>query len=198
LDWYPICSGSGRDYVQTPVRIESGAKSALDPNQPRIITPNLADDVSAINLAVSGVTIIDAERTFWDKIVIAHGMRSWFDRRGEVRQEGQRISRHHYDLHCIAGTDIRVWAAKDFALGADCIAHARTFFSRPDFDLESAEPGTFNLVPTGEMKERLKRDYENMQAMIFGAAPSFDEVMASLEELQHTLNSRRQSEALLP
>ena len=81
-------------------------------------------------------------------------------------------------------------AVKDFALGADCVAHARTFFSRPDFDLKSAEPGTFKLVPTGEMKERLKRDYENMQAMIFGAAPRGDGVIASLEELQHALNSR--------
>jgi Nucleotidyl transferase AbiEii toxin, Type IV TA system len=191
LVWYPTNSTFERDYVQAAVRIESGAKSALDPNQPRIITPYLAEEVSAINLAVSGVTTIDAERTFWDKIVIAHGMRSWFDRRGEVRQEGQRISRHYYDLHCIAGTDVGVRAAKDFALGADCVAHARTFFSRPDFDLESAEPGTFKLVPAGEMKERLKRDYENMQAMIFGAAPSFETVMNSLEHLEQTLNSRR-------
>ena len=40
------------------------------------------------------------------------------------------------------------------------------------------------------MKERLKRDYENMQAMIFGAAPSFETVMDSLEQLEQTLNSR--------
>lgn len=117
-------------------------------------------------------------------------MRSCFDRRGEVRLEGQRISRHYYDLHCIAGTDIGVRAAKDFALGADCVAHARTIFSCPDFDLESAERGSFKLVSVPEMKERRKRDYENVQAMIFGEAPSFDDVMNSLEHLKQTLNSR--------
>jgi Nucleotidyl transferase AbiEii toxin, Type IV TA system len=188
LVWYPTTNTMERDYIKAAVRIESGARSALDPNQPRIITPYLAGEVSAINLAVPGVTTINAERTFWDKIVIAHGMRSWFDRRGEVRQEGQRISRHYYDLHCIAGTDIGVRATKDFALGADCVAHARTFFSRPDFDLESAERGTFKLVPVGEMKERLKRDYSNMKAMIFGDAPSFEEVVASLDALERMLN----------
>lgn len=190
LVWYPTSGTLVRDYIQAAVRIESGAKSALDPNQPRMITPYLADEVSTIDLAVSGVTTIDAERTFWDKIVIAHGMRGWFDRRGEVRQEGQRISRHYYDLHCIARTDVGVRAVKAFALGADCVAHARTFFNRPDFDLESAKPGTFKLVPTGEMKERLKRDYENMQAMIFGVAPSFDDIIASLEHLEHVLHGR--------
>lgn len=41
------------------------------------------------------VTTIEATRTFWDKVVIAHGLRRCYERRGELRQEGQRVSRHY-------------------------------------------------------------------------------------------------------
>ncbi|WP_352686406.1 hypothetical protein [Mesorhizobium sp. M0601] len=34
-------------------------------------------------------------------MVIAHGLRRWYEWRGELRQEGQRVSRHYYDLHCL-------------------------------------------------------------------------------------------------
>lgn len=33
-------------------------------------------------------------RTFWDKVIILPGVRQWFERRHELRQEGQRVSRH--------------------------------------------------------------------------------------------------------
>jgi hypothetical protein len=38
---------------------------------------------------VPGVTAIEPPRTFWDKIVIVHGLRRWHEIRGELRQEGQ-------------------------------------------------------------------------------------------------------------
>lgn len=119
LVWYPRIETSDAGYVQAAIKIESGAKSALGPNKPMAITPYIADDVTALDLAVPDVTTIDAERTFWDKIVIAHGLRNWFDRRGELKQDGQRVSRHYYDLHCMLETDVGNNAVADLALGAD-------------------------------------------------------------------------------
>jgi len=92
---YPRVDASHTGYVQAAIKIESGAKSAPDPNKPMTITPYIAEDVATLDLAVPGVTTIDAERTFWDKVVIAHGLRNCFDRRGELKQDGQRISRHY-------------------------------------------------------------------------------------------------------
>lgn len=114
-------------YVQAAVKIESGAKSALDPNTPRIITPYISDDVSNLNLSIPNITTIDAERTFWDKVVILHGLCSWFKNRDELKQDGQRVSRHYYDLHCMLASDIGQRAITDDALGRDCVAHAKTF-----------------------------------------------------------------------
>lgn len=65
------------------------------------------------DLTVAGVTTIEATRTFWDKVVIAHGLRRWYERRGVLRQEGQRVSRHYYDLHCLLGSEVGKAALAD-------------------------------------------------------------------------------------
>ena len=49
--------------------------------------PYVADDLPSLALAVSGVLTIEPTRTFWDKVVIAHGLRRWYERRGVLRQE---------------------------------------------------------------------------------------------------------------
>jgi hypothetical protein len=90
---------------------------------------------------------INAERTFWDKVVILHGQRRWFERRGQLRGQGQRVSRHYYDIYRLLCSDVGQRAARDFKLGEDCIRHARLFFNSSDLDLACANPGTFSLSP---------------------------------------------------
>ena len=175
-------------YVSKAVKIESGAKSALDPHAQHMVRPYLESDVPGIDLAVANVTIVDAERTFWDKVVILHGLRRWFEIRGALRGNGQRISRHYYDLHALLQSDAGQRALADPALGRDCVAHARLFFNRPAFDLATAMPGSFALCPEGAMVDDLRRDYRAMTGMIFGEAPAFDAVIESVAELQSILN----------
>lgn len=182
-----VTADPGDGYVRPIVRIESGAKSALDPNAPQVIRPYVEADLPDADFAIPNVVTVDARRTFWDKVVILHGLRRWFDRRGELRQEGQRVSRHYYDLHRLLESPLGT-AAADQALGADCVLHARLFFNRPDFDLATARPGAFVLVPAGEMLERLRRDYAAMSGMIFGRAPAFEDVMGSIRDLEMRLN----------
>ena len=63
-------------------------------------------------------------------------------------------------------------AVTDAALGQDCVEHGRMFFNRAPFDLASAEPPTFRLVPEDKkMLKGLSRDYEAMSAMVFGKPP---------------------------
>jgi hypothetical protein len=176
-------------YVDKRVRIESGAKSALDPHSVRTLTPYAAEDVPDTDLTVANVTIVDAERTFWDKVVILHGLRRWFDTKGVLKGGGHRISRHYYDLHELMQSDTGRHALANPALGADCVAHAQMFFNRPAFDLASAHPPTFALVPEGRMYDELRRDYAAMSGMIFGSAPRFDVVIESIVELQSTVNA---------
>ena len=185
---YPEVEPREDTYVHPSVRIESGAKSALDPHRSVTIQPYITEDAAGLSLSTGGVTAIDATRTFWDKVVIAHGLRRWHERRGVLRQEGQRVSRHYYDLHCLLGSDVGRAALADRDLGADCVRHARTFFDRRDYDLASAEPGTFAIAPTDQMVESLARDYANTTPMIFGAAPAFEDILASANEIEDTIN----------
>lgn len=188
LVWYPEVEPRDDTYVRPAVRIESGAKSALDPNQPALVRPYVADEASELGLDIPDVTTIQAGRTFWDKIVIAHGLRRWYERRGVLRQEGQRVSRHYYDLHCLLGSETGESALSDRRLATECVEHARMFFNRPDFDLASAAPGSFAVRPVEGMLDALGRDYASTTAMIFGDAPPFDDVLASIEALDSAVN----------
>ena len=91
LLWYPTSTLEGNAYIRRAIKIESGAKSALDPHAPVVINPYIADDLPHLSLAVENVTTVDPSRTFWDKTVILHGLRRWWDRRGE--SAGRRAAR---------------------------------------------------------------------------------------------------------
>jgi hypothetical protein len=147
------------------------------------------DDASGLDLAVANVTTVDPERTFWDKVVILHGLRRWYERRGELRGGGQRISRHYYDIHRLMESDAGRRALANRALGADCVAHARMFFNRADYDLASARPPSFAVLPHNGMVAALRRDYGAMAAMIFGPVPEFDQVLESVVKLERLLNA---------
>jgi hypothetical protein len=188
LFWYPSVINAGA-YVRSAVKIEAGAKSALDPHHVRTVTPYIAEEVPSFDLQVKDVVTVDPERTFWDKVIILHGTRRWFERRGNLRQDGQRVSRHYYDVFRLTQFDVGQRAASDRALGLDCARHARLFFYRPDLDLDHAVPGTFALAPTSALNEVLRRDYEAMAGMIFGAIPSFETVTSAVERLEVLLNT---------
>jgi hypothetical protein len=186
---YPTATAAA-DYVDKIVKIESGAKSALDPSSMRPIIPYADFDLPDLDLTVSNITVVDAERTFWDKIVILHGLRRWFEIRGQLRGGGDRVSRHYYDVFALMASEVGRGAVRDLDLGADCVEHARMFFNRAPFDLASARAPTFVLTPQGEMYEDLKRDYGAMTGMIFGDHPAFENVMESVAAVEDLINGR--------
>jgi len=187
LFWYPAVTTAPDDYIRSAVRIEAGAKSALDPNVPTTVQPYVAEDLPDFDLKVTGITTVEPRRTFWDKVVILHGLRTWYDRRGELRHGGQRVSRHYFDVFRLL--QLGETAQVDRALAVDCARHARMFFNNPDFDLDHAVPGTLTLAPSPAMPERLERDYyDAMAGMIMGAIPSFADVMDAVSALELRLN----------
>ena len=188
LLWYPSVLAATNGYIRPAVKIESGAKSALDPNSSRAIRPYVADDVPALDLAVPNIVSVDAERTFWDKIVILHGLRNWFERRGALRGGGQRVSRHYYDVYQLLASGTGEAALAHSELGRDCVRHSRMFFKSPDLGLTTARTGTFTLTPSAAMIADLRRDYVAMSGMIFGDVPPIDLVLEKIAQLETRLN----------
>jgi hypothetical protein len=188
LLWYPTVTTDGIAYIRRAIKIESGAKSALDPHAPLVVKPYIADDLPNLDLAIGNVTTVDPARTFWDKVIILHGLRRWWDRRGELKGGGQRVSRHYYDVYRLLASETGWKAMGDAAMAEDCVRHARMFFNRPDLDLASAVPGSFALTPQDGMLAELRRDYEAMSGMVFGPIPLVDEIVATIAELERWLN----------
>jgi Nucleotidyl transferase AbiEii toxin, Type IV TA system len=188
LLWYPSAAAEGNAYIRRAIKIESGAKSALTPYAPIVVRPYIADDLPRLDLAVSNVTTVDPGRTFWDKIVILHGLRRWWERRGELKGGGQRVSRHYYDVYRLLASALGRKAVEDAEMAKDCVRHARMFFNRLDFDLASAFPSSFALTPHDGMLADLRRDYEAMSGMVFGPIPTVDEVVAAIAALEQRIN----------
>jgi hypothetical protein len=181
---YPPVSDEDR-YVRPAVKIEAGAKSALDPNEPLSVQPYVADDLGDFDLTVPGVTTVDPVRTFWDKVLILHSLRRTFEDRGRLRGGG-RVSRHYYDVNRVLRTETGRRAVADLAMAADCARHERMFFKRAGTD--TAVPGTFALVPPAAMHDQLRLDYAAMAVMIFGEVPAFEAVMDSIAALEAAVN----------
>ena len=139
----------------------------------------------ALSLVVNNVTTVQPERTLWDKLVILHGLRQWYERRGELRHGGQRVSRLHQLLRSKHAAD---WLA-NMALAEDCARHARLFFGSTDLGLDLARPETFTLIPSPTMLDALRRDYTAMAGMALNEVPSLTDVIASVERAQATINS---------
>jgi hypothetical protein len=189
LFWYPSVTAPADDYIRSAVKIEGGAKSALDPNMATTVRPYTADDLPNADLVVGNITTVEAQRTFWDKVVILHGLRRWYEHRGQLRHGGQRVSRHYYDVFRLLQSPTGRAAEADRQLAEDCARHARMFFNTPDFDLGQAVPGTFSLAPSASMLDALERDYNAMATMIMGPVPPVREVMDAVSSLEARLNT---------
>ncbi len=186
---YPTVLPNANAYIVPSVKIEAGARSALDPHRSATIEPYVGHDMPSTNLGVANVLTIDAERTFWDKVVILHGLRRWHDARGTLRHDGHRISRHYYDIHRLMHSDAGKRALSDLALARDCSRHAMMFFNSPDLDLPHACPGSYAIMPTVEMIDVLRRDYQSMAGMIFGDVPDIIDVLHTVQRLEQLINA---------
>ena len=188
LFWYPAVTATADDYIRSAVKIEAGAKSALDPHIPASVKPYVAQDLPDLDLNVANVVTVKPERTFWDKVMILHGLRQWHDRRGELRHGGQRVSRHYYDVHQLMQAPLAALWQNDQVLAIDCARHARLFFGNADLGLDIAVPGTFTLTPSAAMRDALERDYEAMAGMVFGEVPRLSAVLDSAARFEQIVN----------
>jgi hypothetical protein len=193
LLWYPAVTADGAGYIRRAVKIECGAKSALDPHSSVTIKPYVSDDLPDAHLEIGNVTTVEPGFTFWDKVTILHGLRRWWEKRGELRGGGQRVSRHYYDVFRLLASNSGNAFAADTALAEACVRHARMFFNRPDFDLATAKPGTFALAPHDDMLAALETDYAAMAGMIFGDVPQFGPIIESVAALEDRLNAKQQA-----
>ena len=89
---YPsLYPGGGDVYVSPRVKIEAGARSALDPSTTRAVTPYVAGELPDWSFRVANVATLAPERTFWEKLLILHGLHCGYRDAGRLPADKDRI-----------------------------------------------------------------------------------------------------------
>ena len=167
------------------IRLEIGALAAWTPTQMATITPYIAECYPQI-FTVSDTDILTttAARTFWEKATILHQEAH----RPENSKLPARYSRHYYDIYCMANTSVKAEAVSQPDLLEKVAEFKRQFYPRGWAKYDEARTGTLKLYPAKHSIPALKRDYESMQAMIYGNTPSFDEILNYIAKLENDIN----------
>jgi Nucleotidyl transferase AbiEii toxin, Type IV TA system len=186
---YPSLFGQDdRSYVQPRVKLEGGGRSAVDPHQVHTIRPLISDTLTDWNFSVPNVITIDAQRTFWDKVFILHGLYCGYRDELRLPSDRQRLSRHYYDVAQIFNSEVGKLAVKNNDLRERVRQHKLSFFNTAWKKFDQAVPGSLHLTPTGELLQVLQKDYLAMQGMIVGVVPNFNLIVATLAELELLIN----------
>lgn len=184
---FPTSVSSGlSQYFAPSIKIEFGARADSYPVETATIKsylhelfPGLIEDGDV------SLSVLDAERTFWEKATILHSIYH----RPANKPLGPRHSRHYYDLFKLACCEIGERAVKRLELLKRVAEHKRIYYRAGWAKYNEAKPGSLRLVPNERRIQELKSDYQAMQPMFFGDAPTFEKITSQLGLLEEGINS---------
>jgi hypothetical protein len=179
--------GDAAAYLRPFVKLEFGARGEHWPNREKQIQPFVAEDFPHVfKTPTCRVKVVTAERTFWEKATILH---SWHHA-GLDRPLRDRQSRHYYDMVRLYQSPIGKTAIADVELLRSVSRHKALFFASAWAKYDQAVPGTLRLVPPERRLAELERDYILMRReMIFGEAPTLDDLLEVLGEIERQVNA---------
>ena len=170
------------------MKIEAGARSALDPSQHCTVTPYIADELPDWSFTVAGIRVIAPERTYWEKLLILHGAYCGYRDAGRLPTDKDRISRHYYDVAVITATEVGRSALADIDLLDAVRNHNLVAFRQAWKRFEEAAPGSVRLLPQAELRKVIEQDYRAMQGMILGETPDFEWITDQLRQAEAAIN----------
>jgi hypothetical protein len=167
------------------VRLEIGALAAWTPTQTTFITSYAAERYpQAFKTSTTRVLTVMAERTFWEKVTILH--KEAFRTNGKFPS---RYSRHYYDLYCMNKAPVKAQAYADLKLLERVVLFKSRFYPTNAARYDLAHPDTIRLMPPEDCMSVLTEDYNHMKNMIFGAKPSFGEILETLRQMEVEINA---------
>ena len=172
-------------YLPPVVKIEVSGRSMSEPIADKAIC-SLVDNAypqSAVAEERFEVRAVLSERTFLEKVFLLHEEFS----KPQVRVE--RMSRHVYDIAMMMGQGIHTRALTDENLYRQVLEHRRQFIGLKGFNYDTLYSDSITIVPTGEVRDLWRKDYEQMQEhMIWGeSTPTYDNLLEILQQLNEQL-----------
>ena len=167
------------------IKLEIGPLAAWIPNEKMEIHPYAAEKFPQLfSQSSTAVSTVTAERTFWEKATILHQEAH----RQPAGRLPPRYSRHYYDLYRLSRSPIRDKALAQIDLLQDVVGFKTKFYRSAWAKFDEARPGSLRLSPPAERVIDLRKDYQGMQPMLFGAIPGFDDILAELTALEKPVN----------
>ncbi len=182
---YPALFAAG--YLRPQVRLEIGPLAAKLPSADYPVNSYVAEQLPTLfanEVSACKVIAIKPERTFWEKATILHAEAH----RPEAKPQPNRYARHYYDLYCMARSSTKQTAFNEIHWLANVIAYKQRFYPSAWANYDTAQPPTLNLVPSEQRLAALAKDYANMQAMLFGSNPSWEQIVEGLKKLETEAN----------
>ncbi len=183
---YPSAIENSLDYLASEVLLEFGGRNVVDPNERHEIVPDIAAMTDGLDYPTATVTVLSPARTFWEKATLVHVE----CHRRRLAASPERLSRHWFDLACLARHDAGHAALADRTLLEDVVRHKTVFFNASYANYGDCLDGRLRLVPDEDQLGGLRSDYDAMRrAGIVGAdAPSFDALIERLLILEAEAN----------
>jgi len=182
---YPV--GFSDEYLRPEIRLEIGPLAQWTPNDSYHIQPYAAEEFPEVfDQPRCRVQAVRAERTFWEKATILHREAH----RSEDKPVPLRVSRHYYDLAQMAGNDVRAAAVGDMELLQSVVQFKMRFYPQGWARYDLAKPGTLRLIPPEHVLAEIRKDYEEMQIMIYGEVPPLDDILEVLGDLEDEINAQ--------
>ena len=182
---YPSSQPSGFDYLKRSVKLEFGSLTDQQPTGRHPVRPWLADIFpDAFPDWRCEVVALEVERSFWEKATILH---TEFHRPAG-KPTPDRFSRHYADTAALSKHPAAGKALDQHELRERVVSWKSRFFGSGWANYDGAKPGTFRLLPPPERLPALRRDYQAMRDMYLSEPASFDDILATLAELEKRIN----------
>lgn len=182
---YPSSQPSGFDYLKRSVKLEFGSLTDQQPTGRHPVRPWIADVLpEAFSDWQCDVIALEVERSFWEKATILHAE---FHRPAD-KSMPDRFSRHYADMAALAQHPVASRAIDQHELRDRVVGWKSQFFGSMWANYEQAKPGTFRFVPPTVRLPALRRDYQAMRDMYLTEPRSFDDILATLADLEMRVN----------
>jgi hypothetical protein len=182
---YPSSQPSGFDYLKRSVKLEFGSLTDQQPVGRHPVRPWVAEVLpAAFPDWKCEVVALEVERSFWEKATILH---SEYHRPAD-KPTPDRFSRHYADTAALAKHPAASKAIDLHDLRERVVSWKALFFGSSWANYHEAKPGTFRLVPPPDRLPALRRDYQAMRDMYLTEPASFDDVLATLADLERRIN----------
>lgn len=182
---YPSSQPPGFDYLNRSVKLEFGSLTDQQPVGRHPVRPWVADVLpDAFPDWRCEVVALDIERTFWEKATILHAEYH----RPDDKPAPDRYSRHYADTAALARHPTASKTVDQHELRNRGVDWKNRYFGSSWAQYDQAKPGTFRLIPPSHRISALRRDYQAMRDMYLIEPASFDDILATLADLENRIN----------